>query len=147
MIFWESGPFMSNELFREMIKPYDTELGKAITDAGMIYCHHSCGFITPLMQDIYEMGPKLILGLFYPYNDQEKVVKEFGDKLIFMGPVNAQRVSMPDVTTEELIAETHRCMEVFAPSHSMIFDCGTFDPAKAGPMLEEFYKIRSNYMT
>ena len=141
----QNGPFMSNELFREMIKPYDTALGKAITDAGMIYCHHSCGCISPLMQDIAEMGPKLILGLFAPYNDQEKVVKELGDKLIFIGPIDAQMVSMPDVPVEKLIAETKRCLDVFAPCHSIIFDAGTFDPAKMGPMLQTFYQERGKY--
>lgn len=142
----QNGPFMSNAKFREMIMPYDKELGEAIKAAGIIYCHHSCGCITPLMPDIYEMGPQLILGLFAPYNDQEKVVKEFGDKLIFIGPINAQMVSLPETTTEQLVAEAKRCLDVFGPSHSIIFDAGTFDPTKFGPMLEVFYQNRNKYM-
>lgn len=142
----QNGPFMSNAKFREMIMPYDKELGEAIKAAGIIYCHHSCGCITPLMPDIYEMGPQLILGLFAPYNDQEKVVKEFGDKLIFIGPINAQMVSLPETTTEQLVAEAKRCLDVFGPSHSIIFDAGTIDPTKFGPMLEVFYQNRNKYM-
>ena len=141
----QKGPFMSNELFREMIKPYDTALGKAITDAGILYCHHSCGCITPLMQDIYEMGPQMILGLFAPYNDQEKVVKEFGDKLIFIGPVNSQLITIPETSTEEIIEETIRCLDVFGPSHSIIFDAGTFVPEKLQPMLGTFYQYRGRF--
>ncbi|WKY45028.1 uroporphyrinogen decarboxylase family protein [Eubacteriaceae bacterium ES2] len=141
----QKSPFMSTEMFREMIKPYETQIGKAITDNNMIYCHHSCGSITPLMQDIYEMGPKLILGLFAPYNDQEKVMKEFGDKLVFIGPIDAQLISKADTPLEQKIAETRRCVDVFGPSKSIIFDAASMDPAIAGPVYEEFYKYRTKY--
>ena len=71
--------------------------------------------------------------------------QELGDKLIFIGPIDAQMVSMPDVPVEKLIAETKRCLDVFAPCHSIIFDAGTFDPAKMGPMLQTFYQERGKY--
>ncbi len=141
----QKSQFMSNEMFREFIKPYDTQIGNTIKTNGMLYCHHSCGNIDGLMQDIYEMGPQMILGLFYPYNDQKKIVQEFGDKLIFIGATNAQLVDMPTTTEEELRAEARRYTEMFAPTKSMIFDPGTMNPAKTGPMYDEFYKIRSQY--
>ena len=97
------------------------------------------------MQDIYEMGPQMILGLFAPYNDQEKVVKEFGDKLIFIGPVNSQLITIPETSTEEIIEETIRCLDVFGPSHSIIFDAGTFVPEKLQPMLGTFYQYRGRF--
>ena len=141
----QTGPFMSNEMFREMIKPYDSQIGKAITDNNMIYCHHSCGCITPLMQDIYEMGPKLILGLFHPYNDQKKVVQEFSDKLVFIGPINAQLISKDDTAIDQMIAETRRCVDVFGPTKSIIFDAGTMDPTRSGPLFEAFNEYRVKY--
>ena len=141
----QRGQFMSNAMFREFIMPYDRQVGDAIKANGMIYCHHSCGKIDGLMEEICEMGPQMILGLFYPYNDQEKIVREFGDKLVFVGAVNCQLVENPDVTEEQLREETRRATAVFAPANSMIFDPGTFNPVKAGPMFDEFKKIRDQY--
>jgi hypothetical protein len=129
-------------MFQEMIKPFDAQIGRAIADNNMIYCHHSCGCITPLMLDIYEMGPKLIFGLFNLYNDQEKVVQEFGEKPVFIGPVDSQLISKADTPIEQIIAETNRFVDVFGPTRSLIFDAGTMDPAWSGPIFEEFYKYR-----
>ena len=141
----QKGQFMSNEMFREMILPYEKQLGDAIKENGMIYCHHSCGKIDGLMDEIVETGAQMILGLFAPYNDQEAVLKKYGDKLVFIGATNAQKVAMETVTEEELREEARRFTKTFAPTGSMIFDPGTMNPAKAGPMNDEFKKIRDQY--
>lgn len=143
---YQRSAFMSRELFRELILPYEKQFGDAIKANGMIYCHHSCGKIDGLMDEIVEMGPQMILGLFAPYNDQETVVKKYGDRLVFIGATNAQLVDMPDTTEEQLRAEARRYKKMFAPTQSMIFDPGTMNPVKAGPMNEEFKKIRSQYL-
>jgi hypothetical protein len=110
----------------------------------MIDCHHSCGKIDTLMDDIVAFGPQIILGLFAPYNDQEMVAKKYGDKLVFIGSVNAQPLSMPDVSEDVMRAEARRYTDVFAPTGSLIFN--TFmSPPVAAVMDEEFYKIRDSY--
>jgi len=140
----QTNSFMSKEAFREFIFPYDKQVGDAIKANGMIYCHHSCGKIDGLMDEIVEMGPQMILGLFAPYNDQKAVVEKYGDKLIFIGATNAQRVDMTD--DDDVLREEARIYtENFAPTGSMIFDPGTMNPEKAGPMNDEFKKIRDQY--
>ena len=76
----QKSEFMSRDMFCEFIKPYEKQIYDAMKENGIICCHHSCGKIESLLEDIYDMGAQMVLGLFYPYNDQAAAAERMGGK-------------------------------------------------------------------
>lgn len=52
----ERNMFFSVDTWRELIKPHLKKIVDACHDCGMIYEHHSCGYIAPILDDLVEMG-------------------------------------------------------------------------------------------
>lgn len=48
--------FMSLETWRTIFKPHQERLVKAVHEMGLIYQHHSCGYIEPLIPELIEIG-------------------------------------------------------------------------------------------
>ncbi len=142
---YQHGQFVSNEMYREFLMPYDKAVGDAVKANGMIYAYHSCGKVDGLFDDIMETGPEMLLSLFYPYNDQEKVLEKYAGKVIFDGPNWEQMLSLESTTEEMIREEARRVTSLFGPSGSLIFDAGAIAPAHAEIFYDEFYKIRDQY--
>ena len=76
---------LSPELWRKHIKPYSKQLIKPFKDMGLITFYHSCGSITPVIEDFIEMG----LDILDPIQPKaagmqpEELKSQFGDKLTF----------------------------------------------------------------
>lgn len=120
----QNAAFMSNDMFKKFIQPFDKRVGDALTAKGIIYCHHSCGKIDPLMGDIIDMGPKMILGLFAPYNDAEMVAEKYSDRIVIDGGLNNQMIWDDRATDEQLIADVRRCIDTHAPHKNLIVNTG-----------------------
>ncbi len=140
----QRGQLMSNDMFREFIKPYEKQIYDAMKENGIIRCHHSCGNIDKLVEDIYDMGAQMILGLFYPYNDQPAVVKKMGGKLLFLMATNAQGLDDPSTPVDVAVEDAMRQLSVFGPHDALIFTPGG-SPEKAGAMMQYYFQHRDEY--
>ena len=74
---------MSPELYRNMIKPYQKELFEFIQSRGVTVVYHTCGAIYPLLEDLVEIGVKILhpVQLSAKGMDAKKLKKEFGDEI------------------------------------------------------------------
>lgn len=104
--------FFSPELWREFIKPNEERLAKHIHELGMIYIHHSCGYIKQIIPDLIEIGVD-VLEPVMPKNDVAELLEQYGDKMTFMGGLNGQLIDMPETTEEEVRAEVRRAMDAY----------------------------------
>lgn len=104
--------FFSPEIWREFIKPNEERLTKHIHDLGMIYIHHSCGYIKQIIPDLIEIGVDAIEPVM-PMNDVAELLEKYGDKITFMGGLNGQLIDMPETTEEEVRAEVRRAMDAY----------------------------------
>lgn len=91
----QAGLFISPQLFREMIKPIFKEIinkVKNYTDAKIFY--HSCGNVYALIEDFIECGIEILNPVQVSAKNMQTAVlkKEFGDKIIFWGGIDTQRV-------------------------------------------------------
>ena len=136
--------FMSTEMFREFIKPYEKQIYDAMKANDIIRCHHSCGNIDKLVEDIYDMGAEMILGLFYPYNDQPAVVEKMGGKLLFLMATNAQVLDSGNATVDDAMEDAMRQLTVFGPHDALIFTPGG-SPELAGAMMQCYFQHRDEY--
>ena len=61
--------FFSPELWREYIKPNEEKITQHIHELGMLYIHHSCGYIKQIIPDLVEIGVDAFAhkGRYIPY--------------------------------------------------------------------------------
>ncbi len=110
----QNGPFMSHEMFRELIKPYMKErvsYTKSFTDA--FFKHHTCGSVHCFIPDLIDCGVD-ILNPIQPnvyMMEHERLKKDFGDKICFWGGIDTQHL-LPEGSLDEIKNEVKRILSV-----------------------------------
>ncbi len=107
---------MSPDSWREFIKEPLSRLVKTAHGCGVIYEHHSCGHVEPIIGDLVEIGVDSLNPLQRPCNDIEKIKKEYGGKITLVGGVSSQTViENPSSTKAEIAADIKHAYDVLAP--------------------------------
>jgi len=126
----QNAPFMSPEIFQELISPYfKTHYGavKAAAPESLLF-HHSCGSVYKLLDGIIEMGVD-ILNPIQPNAtgmEPERLKEKARGRLCLHGGIDLQEL-LPFGTPAAVRAETLRRMRVMgegggyicAPAHSL----------------------------
>lgn len=111
---------MSVDLWREFFKEPLRRVIEATHAQGIIYEHHSCGYIEPIFEDLVELGIDAIDPLQIT-NPIRALKDKYQDRVTFVGGYNNQDVfDKPGVTEEEIRAEVVRTMEELAPGGSFV---------------------------
>ena len=132
--------FMSPDLWRSLIKPELARMVDACHDAGMLYQHHSCGFIEPIVPDLVEIGCDAIDTFQACNKNTAELKKKYGDKITFCGGFNNMNVlDVPGVPPEAVKKEYRRVIDSLAPGGSYVIYPigGTFEFVE--PFLEEHF--------
>ncbi len=113
-IAMQSGPMMSLEMFREMIKPYYREYFtflKEKTEAKLLY--HCCGGVEPLLEDLIEAGIDIInpVQTTAAGMDPANLKEKYGDRIVFWGGIDTQRI-LPKGTPGEVQEETLKMLRI-----------------------------------
>lgn len=116
------GPQMSPAMYREMIKPYHSELFdliKAHTDAKVFL--HTCGSVYKLLPDLIDAGVEILNPVQVSAQDMDthRLKREFGDQLSFMGAIDTQHV-LPTGSTDDVKREVERRIADLAPGGGYI---------------------------
>lgn len=116
------GPQMSPAMYREMIKPYHSELFVLInahTDAKVFL--HTCGSVYKLLPDLIDAGVEILNPVQVTAQDMDthRLKREFGDQLSFMGAIDTQRV-LPTGSTDDVKREVERRIADLAPGGGYI---------------------------
>ena len=118
----QNGPFMSAEMFDEMIKPYFKErisYTRRFTDA--FYKHHTCGSAYDFIPSLIDCGVD-ILNPIQPGTymmEPERLKKDFGDKLTFWGGIDTQHL-LPEGTVRQVKEEVKRILAIMEPNGGYI---------------------------
>lgn len=97
--------FFSPEIWREFIKPLEKRYADKIHELGMVYMHHSCGYITQIIPDLVEIGVDCINPMMVK-NDIDTIMENYGDKITVVGGVDSQ--TMETAGTPEAIQKAVR---------------------------------------
>lgn len=122
--------FMSPDLWRKLLKPHLKRIVDAVHDMGLIYQHHSCGYIEPIFGDLVEIGVDAIDTLQACNTHLGELKEKYGSQITFCGGFDTNGVlDVPGVTPEEIKAEYRRVIDLLAPHGSyVIYPIGlTFD--------------------
>jgi uroporphyrinogen decarboxylase len=110
----QSGPLISLDLYREMVKPYHKayfELIKRKT-SGKLHLH-SCGSIAYFLDDLIKIGVDIInpVQVSAKGMDPGMLKETYGDRICFWGGIDTQHL-LPGGTPEEVAREVHRMVRV-----------------------------------
>ena len=117
----QKGPLLSPEMYRRFIKPlykryYD--LIKSKTDAKIFY--HSCGNVMDLIADFIDNGLHIINPVqVSAMPDTALLKKRFGDRLVFWGGVDTQRV-LPVGSAQDVEQEVRLRIRDLAPGGGFV---------------------------
>lgn len=111
---------MSPDLWRQFFKAPLKRVIDAAHKAGIIYEHHSCGYIEPIFDELVELGIDAIDPLQIT-NPIRQLKNKYEHRLTFVGGYDTQNVyDRPGVTEEEIREETKRTMDLMAPGGSFV---------------------------
>ncbi len=121
-------PFVSLDMFRDMIKPYHYQQNKPAIDAGIPIVHHNCGRCEDQIDDWLDIGivawnPAQVM------NDLDGIKKKYGNKLGLIGCWDSSGPAGWDNATEELVkAEVRKTIDRFAPGGGFCFWGSAYGP-------------------
>lgn len=109
-------PKLWKEFFKEPLKRVIDETHRL----GMIYEHHSCGYIEPIFDELVTLGIDAIDPL-QPSNPVRELKDKYQDRVTFVGGYHTQDVyDKIGVTEEEIRKETRERLLQLAPGGSFI---------------------------
>lgn len=111
---------MSVELWEEFFKEPLKRIIDETHRQGIIYEHHSCGYIEPIFDQLVELGIDAIDPLQIS-NPIRQLKDKYQDRVTFVGGYDNQNVyDRPGVTDDEIRAETRRVIKELAPGGSFV---------------------------
>lgn len=137
----QTSMFMSMDKWRELLKPNLKKIVDAVHEMGLLYEHHSCGYIEELLPEFVEIGIDSLDPLQPGCNPNLKELKQqYQDRMCFSGGFDNSRVfDRPGVTPEECMQEFNRAVNELAPGGSFIaFPAGMLDFSVVPNMLAYF---------
>jgi len=88
---YKGAPFCSPKTFDEIIFPYYREINQWLHEQGIICMLHSCGCVTTLLPYLADCGFDMLNPMEVKAGcDLEAFVKEYKDKFVFMGGMDAR---------------------------------------------------------
>jgi uroporphyrinogen decarboxylase len=119
----QTGPLISPQLYREMLKPAHKRLNRFIkerTEAKIFL--HSCGSVADVLDDLIEAGVEVINPVQPRARDMDSssLKSRFGGRVVFHGGVDEQYV-LPLGSIDEVREEVAHRIAAFAPGGGYIF--------------------------
>lgn len=116
--------FFSPEMYRNMVKPFHKSAVDWAHNHGIVAQLHSCGNIMTLIPDILETGVDALNPLEVKAGmDAVGLKREYGDRLVLRGGINAVNWSNRDAIIEEIREKVPVLMEnggfIFSSDHSI----------------------------
>ena len=110
--------FFSPAMYRNLLQPYHKRAVKWAHDHGIVAQLHSCGDIMAIVPDVVATGVDALNPLEVKAGmDVLKLKKEYGDKLVFRGGINAVNWS----NTEAILAEINEKVPILKENGGFIF--------------------------
>jgi uroporphyrinogen-III decarboxylase len=137
-----SNPFMSRQVFQDVIKPYHVRLGRLAQDRGLPVMMHNCGRCEDFIEDWREYG----VNSWNPAqvtNDLDGIKKKYGNGLVLIGCWDSQGPAGWPGASEELVRQAVRdCIDRYGAGGGFMFLASTY-----GPVGDEELENRRRWMT
>jgi len=105
---FKAKPFMSPEIYQELIMPAHTKTINYAHSVGLPVIMHSCGFVEPLLPYMIEAGIDCLQVIEIKAGmDLLRIHEQYGDKIALMGGIDVRKLYTNDfdIITEELVSK------------------------------------------
>ncbi|POP34252.1 hypothetical protein C3B58_03755 [Lactonifactor longoviformis] len=138
--------FMSVETWRRIFKPRLKRIVEAVHGEGMLYEHHSCGYVAPLIEEFIDLGADALNPLQIQ-NDPFALKKKYRKELCFVGGFDNQGIlDRPGATYEERVKEIRFRVELMAPGGSWVAHPTMVDPMIGKALVDVLYEYNEPLM-
>ena len=120
----QTGPQISPQMYRELIKPFHARIYQYIKENSDLHIFlHSCGSIYALLPDLIEIGVDIINPVQYKAADMDPVQlkREFGKHLTFWGGGCDTQHVLTRGTISQIKREVEEMVSIFAPGGGFVF--------------------------
>ena len=122
-------PFISVDMYREILKPIYIKLTKPAVDRGIPVQFHNCGRCEAFIPDMLDFGVKILEPL-QTQNHLDDIKKTYAGKLIMAGCYDWNPpVDWPHVDEEKIRQEVRDMVDRFAPGGGYIASAGSIAAA------------------
>ncbi|MDR1203890.1 MAG: veratrol--corrinoid protein metyltransferase [Peptococcaceae bacterium] len=135
-------PFISPQMYREMIKPYHMRVAKMPLEAGLPIMMHDCGRCEDSIEDWFDFGvrgwdPAQVM------NDLQGIKKKYAGKLMLCGCWDSSGPPGWAGTSEEVVrAAVRECADTYAPGGDFCFWASVYGEAD-----DEEFTNRASWIT
>jgi uroporphyrinogen decarboxylase len=145
---FNSGPFLSPDMFSEFITPYLKETISQIRKMGMYVIKHTDGNLMPVIDQIIDCNPHALHSIDPMAGMDIKVIKEnYGDKICIIGNVHCAH--MQTGTKEQIIESAKYAMKYGKPGGGFIFSTSNVVfkgmPLESYDMIQKVWKEKRDY--
>ena len=125
----QSGPLFRPALVESLLVPHYRRLGEFLRSEGIWFFMHSCGGIGPLIPMLVDAGVQVLHPLQATAGlDVRDLKPQYGDRLAFMGNINAKIMSDPAAIEQEIRDKIPATVEgggyIYHSDHSVPSDVG-----------------------
>jgi uroporphyrinogen decarboxylase len=120
----QSGPLISPQLYRDLIKPWHAEIFKFVKENSHLKTFlHSCGSIVDLIPDLIDAGLDIINPVQIQTTNMapEHLKNEFGSDIVFWGGGIDTQHNLPNKSPEEVKEEVTRNCKIFMKDGGFVF--------------------------
>lgn len=121
----QTGPMMSNAMYRRLFKPFHTRLNRLIHErSGWRTFIHSCGSVYRLIPEFIDAGFDILNPVQCSAADMDarRLKREFGDRLVFWGGgVNTQH-TLAFGSPDEVYREVRERIDIFGAGGGYVFN-------------------------
>lgn len=136
--------FFSPQTFRELIKPHTKRIVDNLLELGIIPELHSHGKIELIMDDIVELGFKIVDPL-EPVNDLLTIREKYAGKICLCFGADTQGVTdIPGATEEDIRADTRRAVDLARPGSAMVIGA-SIDQRVVGIFVDEANRYAKSF--
>ena len=109
----QKAPLVSPYIFEEFLKPYYIRIAKRAHELGMHFWLHTCGNVTPFMEDFIGIGLDVIHPIQKRTMDAGEIAKQYGGRICILAGFDVQRV-IPYGTEEDVRAEVRWLIDTYS---------------------------------
>ena len=111
-------------VFRSIFKPCYADLAAHCHKLGLSFWLHSCGAITPIIDDLLEMGVDAIHPIQPVAMDQRAIAEKYCGQVTFLAGIDVQYL-LPQGTPEEVAAGTRELIDTFDREYGGLLVCAS----------------------
>ncbi len=120
----QMAPLFDPVIYRQLIKPRHARMIDAVkhkADVKVLY--HSCGAVSPMIDDLIEIGVDALNPVQVSAGDMEpaSLKRRFGDRIAFWGGIDTQRV-LPFGSDDDVAAEVDRVIDILGDGGGFVLN-------------------------